>query len=270
MIVISDRGLYRARTVIDQTNLLVLSDRADSIHTAIRSIRRHRKLLEKYVHRNPFFLRALSPVRVEDRAPKVVRLAAKAAEIANVGPMAAIPGALGDLAIKTMARKGGSVNVIENGGEISGFSIRPINIGIYAGASPLSGRIGFRLERSDFPLGMATSSATVGHATSFGRADAAVVLADSASLADAAATSICNAVKDDDVEKSIRQGLRVAKSLPVRSTLIIRGGRVGVNGRLPKLLKLDGKMGDLLNASLHAQDMAFMRSVQHASLMWDR
>lgn len=252
MTLISTRGLYRARRVIDQTNLLVLSDRAEAIHTAIRSVRRHRRLLETYIRRNPSYLHALSPVRVKDRAPEIVRLAADAAEVVGVGPMAAVPGALGDLAIKAMARHGGSVNLIENGGEISGSSTRSINIGIYAGASPLSGRIGFRLERDDFPLGIGTSSATVGHAMSFGRADAAVVVADSASLADGAATAICNAVKDDDVERSIRQGLEVAETLPVRSTLIIRGRRVGVKGRLPKLLRLDGEMADLFNASLQS------------------
>ena len=41
-------------------------------------------------------------------------------------------------------------------------------------------------------MGICTSSGTVGHSLSFGKADAVVVTAGSATLADAAATAICN------------------------------------------------------------------------------
>ena len=52
---------------------------------------------------------------------------------------------------------------------------------------------------------MATSSATVSHAVSFGEGDAVVVYAESAALADAAATRICNAVKGEG-EAAVQKG----------------------------------------------------------------
>ena len=45
------------------------------------------------------------------------------------------------------------------------------------------------------PMGICTSSGTVGHSLSFGKADAVCVKAKSVSLADAAATAIGNMVK---------------------------------------------------------------------------
>ena len=53
------------------------------------------------------------------------------------------------------------------------------------------------------PLGLCTSSGTIGHSLSFGLADAVVILSKSAILADAAATAVGNRVKDKkDLEKA--------------------------------------------------------------------
>jgi len=195
---------------------------------------------------------SLDPVRISETAPRIVGLAADAAEIAGVGPMAAIPGALAELAVENMLLHCASTSLVENGGEISAVSSVPLNVGIYAGTSPLSGRIGFHLTAEDFPIGIATSSATVSHALNFGEADAAVVIADTASLADAAAKAVCNAVRGSDFEASIQFGLEKAETIPcVRSALIIRGKYVGTVGKLPKLLRLSGDIGQLFTSGLH-------------------
>jgi hypothetical protein len=53
-------------------------------------------------------------------------------------------------------------------------------------------------------LGICTSSGTVGHSLSFGRADSAVILAGSAALADAVATAAANRVnKEADLEPAL-------------------------------------------------------------------
>ncbi|MDW8044901.1 MAG: UPF0280 family protein [Nitrososphaerota archaeon] len=191
-------------------------------------------------------------MKVEETAPRIVKVAAFASELMNVGPMAAVPGTLAELGVEVMIHEGGLVNLIENGGEISALSLKPINVGIYAARSPLSGKIGFHLSRDDFPIGIATSSATVSHALSFGEADAVVIIADSAAIADAAATAVCNSVKGDDCEASVQSGLELAETLPyVRGALIIRGKYAGVVGRLPQLVKFDGSVDDIFRASLH-------------------
>ena len=83
-------------------------------------------------------------------------------------------------------------------------NVEPVKVGIFAGKSPLSKKVAILVEPGETPLGVCTSSATVGPALSLGRADAAVALSSSAALADAAATALANRVQDcTDLEEAI-------------------------------------------------------------------
>ncbi len=253
-----ERGLFRARRLIKESSLLLVSDLAEAIEAATRSVLSNRTLLEAYIACNPVFMHALDPLEIGESAPRIVRLASDAASAAGVGPFAAVPGALADLAVEEMSRCGASVSLVENGGEVAGNSRIPLKVGIYAGASQVSARIGFSLGPSDFPIGISTSSATVSHALSFGEADAAVAVADTAALSDASATAICNAVTGKDVEASVQAGLEVAEEMPhLRGALIARGQCIGSVGRLPKLLNLKGDINEMLEAGLHATAAPF-------------
>jgi len=79
-----------------------------------------------------------------------------------------------------------------------------------------------------------------------------VTIADTASLADAAAKAVCNAVQGKNLEASVQAGLEVAETLPcVRASLIIRGKYIGTVGRLPKLVMLNGDSNEMLRPGLH-------------------
>jgi len=243
--------LYRSRRGIEEANLLILSDLPRGIDVAVESVSAHMKELKGYLELNPSFRLALLPLDVEGPAPRVVTMAASAATGAGVGPMAAVPGALADLAVARMQEIGCDVSLVENGGEISAASERPILVAIYAGQSPVSGRFGFFLEKGDFPIGIATSSATVSHALSFGEADAAVVVSESAALADAAATRVCNAVRGKDVRASVEEGLRTAVKVPgVRGAIVVRSSHVGVVGALPRIVALQGNLEEIFKRCL--------------------
>lgn len=257
---IFDRGLFRLRRIIEQSNVLAISDQASAIQSGMESIVYNRAQLEQYIRRRPIYALSLDPLQIEESAPEVVKLASLAAAAAQVGPMAAIPGALAELAVRDMVLEGASVSLIENGGEIAATSTQPLIVGVYAGASPLSGRIGFHLVLEDFPIGIATSSATVSHALNFGEADAAVVVADTASLADAAAKAVCNSVVGKDTEASVQSGLERVESIPrVRGALVIRRNYVGTVGKLPRLIKLNGTREELFRASLQEPPQQEMR-----------
>jgi ApbE superfamily uncharacterized protein (UPF0280 family) len=233
--------LYRIRKRIKQSNLLLLSETHEAIDAAVTSILQQRAALETYTRTHPDFELALDPIHVDADAPEIVRLAAGVAEVAGVGPMAAIPGSLAELAVGVMLTTGSKINLIENGGEIAAASLFPLTVGIYAGQSVFSGRVGFLLSPSDFPLGIATSSATVSHALNFGQADAAVVVADTASMADAVAKAACNSVRGDDCEASVQSGLETVEKIGhVRGALIIRNGHIGTVGKLPELIRIGG------------------------------
>jgi ApbE superfamily uncharacterized protein (UPF0280 family) len=231
---------YKRRRRFNESNVFLQSDDLDALDRAEAAIRLSRIELESYIHLHPQFVHALRPVTVYDRAPKVVRSMARASELTNVGPMAAVAGALADLAVEAMLAVGAREAIVENGGEVLVVSPSLYTIELYAGS--MLGRIGFRIRPEECPLGVGTSSATVGHALSFGDADAATIFADTATLADAAATAVCNSVQGRDVQASIAQGLRVAETMAfIRGAFIVREGYVGSVGSIPELVEIEGQ-----------------------------
>lgn len=239
--------LVKHREIIKESDIFFKSEKRSAIRAAILAIKYHREQLENYIIKEPIFLKTLEPMEIAKDSPEVVSIMAEAGEIAGVGPMAAVAGALADLGVAQMVRVGAKVAIIENGGEVAGVSNLPINIGIFAGDSPLSGRVGFRFEKEDFPIGLGTSSGTFGHAFSFGEADAATVFTNTAALGDAAATAVANAVKGPDIEKSVQSGLEVAETIEgIRGAFIIRGKFAGIVGKLPQMLKITGKSWEIL------------------------
>jgi ApbE superfamily uncharacterized protein (UPF0280 family) len=141
--------------------------------------------------------------------------------------MAAVAGAVAEAVGKDLLALSPEV-IIENGGYIFIHSLTTRNIVIYAGKSPFSGKIALEIAADDTPCGICTSSGTVGHSLSFGRADAVIVLAASAALADAAATAICNRVKKtSDIEPQLEHSQKMEG---LTGIVIIIGARIGVWG----------------------------------------
>lgn len=244
--------LYKVRRVIKESNVLLISNSLKAINAGISSIVMNRLELEEFLKNNPLYKYALDPIEVSETSSRIVKLAAKTAGMAGVGPMAVVSGALSDLALEAMINHGALVGIVENGGEIAANSIMPLSIAIYAGNSPISGKLGLYVSIEDFPIGIATSSATVSHAINFGEADAAIAIANTASLADAAAKKICNSVKGTSIEESIENGLKVAKSLKfIRGAIIIRGNYIGTVGKLPKFITIKGSLKDIFKSSLY-------------------
>ncbi len=230
------KNLFKQTFQFKETNCTIIADDESAIKTAVFSIKHNRKQLEKYIQTHPKFLYSLQPVPA-DKGPRIVRLMAEASEKANVGPMAAVAGVLADLAVEDMALAGSEVAVVENGGEVSAFSNQPIDIVLFAGDSPLSKQIGFRLEK--FPIGVATSSGLFSHALSFGEAEAVTVFAVNAGVADAAATAVGNLIKGDDCRGAVERGIKETLGIEgVRGAFILYKGIVGRAGQVPQLIKV--------------------------------
>jgi len=228
------KGLFKEVFEFKETRGIILSDNRSAIATAAASLKQNREKLEKYIREHQKFLYSLQPVSADD-GPTVVRLMAEAAEKADVGSMAAVAGVLADLAVEDMVLKGAHVAVVENGGEASAVSDRPIDVALLAGDHPLSRRIGFRLET--FPIGVATSSGVFSHALSFGDAEAVTIFAKNAGLADAVATATGNIVKGNDPREAVKRGIDKALSIEgVSGVFILYKGIVGRAGQVPKII----------------------------------
>jgi len=150
--------------------------------------------LERHIARDPVYRTSLVPVRVPPDAPEVVRAMADAASLWNVGPMAAVAGAIAQLVGEAIAEPGERV-IVENGGDIYARAPGEIRCAVYAGErSPFRDRLVIAVDARD-GVGVCTSSGVVGPSLSFGKADAVVVIARSAAVADAAATAIANRIR---------------------------------------------------------------------------
>jgi ApbE superfamily uncharacterized protein (UPF0280 family) len=218
-------GLVGFRVAVKETDLWVLAARDFSAEVRAIVIQ-ERQQLEAYIAGHPGFLTTLAPWPADRFAPLVVREMIEAAAAAGVGPMAAVAGALAARVGRQLAPLSPEI-IVENGGDI--FQ-HPATVALFAGQSPLSYRVGLNLDPSLSPLGVCTSSASVGHSLSFGRADAACVLAESCALADAAATALGNRVQGPD---TIAPALEWAAALPdILGAVVIVGEKLGAWGRV--------------------------------------
>lgn len=232
--------IYEYGLLIGYSKIHIKSDRKEAVFEAIEEIRRHTKELLRYVEENPSFKLSLEPLDVDPEAPVVVQRMVEASRIAGVGPMASVAGAIADLGLEALLKAGASVALVENGGEVSAYTASEDIVVLISTCEPLlSGKIGFLITRDDSRLGVGTSSGKVSQTVSFGEADSVTVVADNAAIADAAATSICNAVVGSNIRSSIVKGLERAKSIKgVRGAIIVREGCAGLTGKLPKIIRI--------------------------------
>ncbi len=221
-------GLAQFRVAVRETDLLVLAahDFTDQVRSLVVA---ERGQLEAYISAHPNFLTTLTPWPEDPYAPPLVREMAAAGIKAGVGPMAAVAGALAQRVGRALMADSEEV-IVENGGDIFLKITSPATVGLFAGTSPLSHRVGLRLDPARTPLGVCTSSATVGHSLSLGRADAACVLAADAALADALATALGNRVAD---AHSISEALDWLASIPeALGGVVILGDKLGAWGQI--------------------------------------
>jgi len=188
-----------------------------------------RGYIENYIRRNPEFADARTPWRIDMPAPAIIQEMAEAGEMANVGPMAAVAGAVAEFVGKGLLSHVSEV-VVENGGDIFVKKKGPVTFGIFAGPSPLSMKIGMRIIAGNEALAVCTSSGTVGHSFSYGKADAVCVVCPSCPLADAVATATGNLVLKT---RDIPEALAFARSIPsVTGIVIIKGDQIAIWGDL--------------------------------------
>lgn len=219
-------GLIGFEVIEEETDLFICADKDLSIESH-QSIMKHRGILQKYILEHKMFEETFSPYAVSIFSSSLIKDMAWAAKIANVGPMAAVAGAISEKVGKDLLKYSKEI-IVENGGDIFLKINKPRKIGIYAGNSKFSEKIAIEIDPKDTPCGICTSSGTVGHSFSYGKADAVTVIAKSTALADAAATAIGNVVQD---AATIEKGIEVAKNIKgILGALIIKGDRLGVWG----------------------------------------
>jgi ApbE superfamily uncharacterized protein (UPF0280 family) len=224
----TDKDLVSFNVTVKETDLYIRASRDLQSETR-EVVIRERAALEDYIQRHPGFSVAMTPYPIEDDAPDIVKEMAEAAEKVEVGPMAAVAGAIAERVGRALLGLSPEI-IVENGGDIFLQSRKKRTVGIYAGKSPFSDRLALEIQASETPLGICTSSGTVGHSLSLGKADAVIALASCTALADAAATAIGNLIKE---ETDIPQGLDFAREIDgLRGVVIIKNEKMALWGQV--------------------------------------
>lgn len=213
---------------IAESDLLISSD-TNLADVALKSLSKHRYSLETYIKNHPEFLSSLLPLPEDDLAPPIIRDMLSKANICGVGPMAGVAGAVSEFVGHDLLNQTKNI-IIENGGDIFIKSQNKLIVSVYAGESPLSYNVNFIVKPEETPLGICTSSATVGPSLSFGKADAVCVISKSATLADTAASAIGNKVKSKkDIKPALDFGIKIKG---VAGIIIILESEMGAIGEV--------------------------------------
>ncbi|MBP8981216.1 MAG: UPF0280 family protein [Syntrophobacterales bacterium] len=221
-------GLIFFQVAVRETDLFVAAD-ADLSALCRETVVKYRRQLENYIRRRPDFLHSLSPLAADPLAPPIVQTMLAVAEQCGVGPMAAVAGTMAEYVARDLRSFTRNI-IVENGGDIYLDSLEERRVAVFAGESPLSGKTALRIRPEAMPMGVCTSSATVGPSLSFGRADAVCVLSASAALADAAASRIGNQVRTGS---DIKAALKIGAGIPgIRGVVIIIGDKLGAWGEI--------------------------------------
>lgn len=225
-----------AKLEIEETAATIAADR-DYIDYAVDAMKSARLEIERMIRRDDFFLTTLEPYDPPADSPKVIERMCRASRIAGVGPMAAVAGAIGQVAVEAMITHGCSHAWVDNGGDIAMVLSEPVTVEVF---NQPGAKTAVALEIGPTNreiIGVCTSSGRLGHSISFGDADAAVVIAKDAMLSDALATAIGNRVADTPSLKTCFDGLTDAPGF--LAGVVFRDGAVAMIGKVPKMTEVE-------------------------------
>lgn len=213
-------NLTKFEIIEKETDLLILA-KTNLYDKALALVLKYRGEIERYIDANAQFTKTYSPCRARYDAPPIIKKMAAASRKAKVGPMAAVAGTIAEFVGRDLLEFTDEL-IVENGGDIFLKISQPRKVGLE--------KIALEIEPREEPFSICISSGTVGPSFSFGKADAVVVIAKSAALADAAATAIGNVVKEIS---DIDHGLKLAKKIRgLDGVLIVKDDQMGALGKI--------------------------------------
>jgi ApbE superfamily uncharacterized protein (UPF0280 family) len=185
---------------VKETDLFIYSEHVDKSikDRAAKLTLYYRKILEDYILEYPEFYSSLNPLKIFDNDPEIILSMKKGAKKAEVGPFAAVAGAIAEFIAKGLNKFSNEI-VVENGGDIFLMGCKDKIVKI---VSKNLSNIALKIDTNLLPVAVCSSSSKIGHSYSEGNADLVTVISKSGALSDAFATKICNLIKkESDLEK---------------------------------------------------------------------
>ncbi|MCM8787778.1 MAG: UPF0280 family protein [Candidatus Omnitrophica bacterium] len=210
---------YGFQICYNESDLFIWSDKPLNKDFAYTILKKYYLQIEEHIKKNPLFLTSLTPLPFEQNAPAIINNMIKSAQHANVGPFASVAGAIAQYVGLELLGYTEQL-IIENGGDIFLKINKDKKLGVYLGKhfDLTIDTIFLKIKKRQFPFGIASSSAFIGHSLNFGRADLVTVIAKDAISADCFATALSNRIKKINDIKKI---LDIAKNNPLIEAMLI-------------------------------------------------
>lgn len=197
---------------------------------ALAAIRDLWLAMEDYIATDSEYASSLVPYSPRAEAPAILHDMSRAAAAAGIGPMSAVAGACArEIAAALKQRFAYREIIIENGGDIYAELASAADIALFAGESPLSERIGLHIPALS-PIGICTSSGTVGPSLSFGKADAVMIVCRDVAAADSYATAFANRIATEDDISPVME--LIGTHDDILGAIAVKGDRMGIVGQL--------------------------------------
>ncbi|MDR2866542.1 MAG: UPF0280 family protein [Methanomassiliicoccaceae archaeon] len=229
--------MIREHFEVNQTAVTIIAYRNVHVKAAKEAIFDAREQIERKISQDRYFQTTYEPYIASPYDGHVVKRMCGASILADVGPMAAVAGAIAEHAVERMMREGAEYAIVDNGGDIALISDRDVRIGMYADVN--GHRLSLLVPPSRNILGICSSSGSVGPSVSFGRSDISTVISNDVSLADACATALGNMVKE-------RSGMaehleKICSIKGIIGCLAYCDSSLAVCGDVPELVRSDAK-----------------------------
>ncbi|MDD3398514.1 MAG: UPF0280 family protein [Candidatus Methanomethylophilaceae archaeon] len=225
--------VIRSHFECGESAVTVIADKR--FHPAIQTaIMDARGCILRQIEADPFFASTLEPYSPPGDNPLVDRMC-QASIKAQVGPMAAVAGAVAEHALRAAMDEGCSFVVVDNGGDIALHTDREVTIGLHGEHSGLR-CLGLRLPPVTGILGICSSSGRIGPSLSFGVADISTVISEDVILADATATHLGNLVRNSS-PSHLQSCVEEIMGIPgTMAALVSADGNIAACGELPELV----------------------------------
>ena len=223
---ISAGGKYSYRLTYKYTDIYITCDKDISDRISEPVIRFYSQL-EEVISNEKRFGESLIPLAIKKDYPSAVKNMCLSASVFNVGPMAAVAGAMCD-AIAASLKDYCSFLMIENGGDAYIKSSRDIKAALFTGSSHFPQNLNIIISPLEMPCGLCSSSGMMGHSLSLGKSDLVTVMSKTATMADAAATAIANSIRSkQDVDMAVEKYVKYEE---VKGLVILKDDRLAIWG----------------------------------------
>ena len=228
--------IMRQHFEIGETAVTVISDER-YIRTAEQAVFDARDIILRKISEDPFFRTTFDPYPVSEDDDDLIQRMCQASNIAGVGPMAGVAGAVAVFAVERMVSEGADYAIVENGGDIAMKIDRDVTVGVFQDDERFRD-IAFKVKKRGGIFGICSSSAKVGPSVSFGNSSISTVFSDDVILADACATALGNMIRDSEMSSALED---IGKRDGVEGCVCISDGLMAMFGDVPELIRAEQK-----------------------------